>query len=136
MPERQHRLPSNYERLDEQITGPVLDSIVVAARSHGRLHLPGEYSTANRPPRHEVSITSTDKNNSAVYREERLLGDPGHYLVAYASGTTAIALASPRSSCPTKATEGGGAEISAKSSANVPRFRQLQREAHRPHNLA
>jgi hypothetical protein len=83
MPERQHRLPSNYERLDEQITGPVLDSIVVAARSHGRLHLPGEYSTANRPPRHEVSITSADKNNSAVYREERLLGDPGHYLVAY-----------------------------------------------------
>jgi hypothetical protein len=83
MPERKHNLPSSYQQLNDQIIGPVADSIVISPRSHGRLHLPGEHSTASRPPAHQVKITSTDPDNTSVYREERLLGDPGHYLVTY-----------------------------------------------------
>jgi hypothetical protein len=54
MPDRKRNLPSHYDRLDDQITGPVLDAIVIHPRSHGRLHMPGEYSTDNRPPGHRV----------------------------------------------------------------------------------
>jgi len=36
MSERKHNLHSHYERLGDQITGPVLDSIVIHSRSHGR----------------------------------------------------------------------------------------------------
>lgn len=83
MPERTHNLQPGYDRLDDQITGPVLDSIVIHPRSHGRLHMPGEYSTDNRPGAHEVKITSTATDNQGVYTEERLLGGPERYLVTY-----------------------------------------------------
>ena len=36
MSECKHNLHSHYERLDDQITGPVLDSIVIHPRSRGR----------------------------------------------------------------------------------------------------
>jgi hypothetical protein len=36
MPERKHNLHSHYERLGDQITGPVLGSIVIHPRSQGR----------------------------------------------------------------------------------------------------
>jgi hypothetical protein len=83
MPGRKHTLPSVYQRLDDQITGDVLDSIVIHPRSHGRLHMPGEYSTERRPSAHQVKITSTATDNQGVDHEERLLGGPGHYLVTY-----------------------------------------------------
>jgi len=83
MPERKHNLPSLYDRLDDQITGDVADSIVIHPRSHGRLHMPGEWSTDNRPPGHQVKVTSTANDNQGVYTEERLLGGPEHYLVTY-----------------------------------------------------
>jgi hypothetical protein len=54
MPERGHNLPTNFNRLDDQITGPVLDAIMVYPHSHGILHLPGEYSTGSRPAPHKV----------------------------------------------------------------------------------
>ncbi len=38
MPERTHNQPTDYDRPDGQITGPVVDSIVISARSHGRLY--------------------------------------------------------------------------------------------------
>ena len=41
MPERKHDVPSSYEQLAGEITGPVVDSIVISPRSHGRLRLPG-----------------------------------------------------------------------------------------------
>jgi hypothetical protein len=81
--ERKHRLKSGYDRLEDQITGPVLDSIIVRPRSHGRLHMPGEYSTDNRPPAHRVRINGGAGDNPGVYHEERLLGGPDHYLVTY-----------------------------------------------------
>jgi hypothetical protein len=83
MPERKHNLPSAYQRLDNQITGPVTDSIVISARSHGKLHLPGEHSTDNRPPAHQVKIISTDPDNTSVYTEQRQLGSAERYLVSY-----------------------------------------------------
>lgn len=83
MPERKHNLPDGYDRLEDQITGPVLDSIVVHPRSRGRLHLSGEWSTDNRPPGHRVKIVSTDPDNTSVYTEQHELGDPGHYVVNY-----------------------------------------------------
>jgi hypothetical protein len=83
MPERKHSLPDGYDRLEDQITGPVLDSIVIHPRSHGRLHLDREWSTDTRPPGHRVKLVSTAPDNTSVYTEERLLGSPEHYLVSY-----------------------------------------------------
>ena len=48
MPESEHSLRARYDRLGDQIDGPVLDAIVVHPRSRGILSLPGEYST-DRP---------------------------------------------------------------------------------------
>jgi len=83
MPERKHNLPTNYERLDDQITGDVLDSILVHARSRGALHLPGEYSTTSPAPPHSADITSADTGNQGCYKERRNLGGPDHYTVTY-----------------------------------------------------
>jgi hypothetical protein len=83
MPERKHNLPDGYARLEDQITGGVVDSILIHPRSHGRLHMPGEYSTDNRPPAHRVHRTSTATDNQGVYYEQRLLGGPERYLVTY-----------------------------------------------------
>ena len=83
MPERKHNLPSMFSRLDDQVTGPVLDAIVIRPRSHGRLYLPGEWSTSSRPPRHEVKVTSSDPDNQGVYAEERLGGSAERSTVTY-----------------------------------------------------
>jgi hypothetical protein len=83
MPERKHNLPSRYDRLDDQIAGTVVDAIALHPRSHGRLHMPGEYSTDSRPPSHRVEHSSMAADNQGVYYEERLLGGPDHYLVTY-----------------------------------------------------
>jgi len=80
MTERKHNLPSHYDRLDDQITGNVADSIVIHPRSHGRLHMPGEWSTDNPAPPREVKRSSTATDNQGVYTEERLLGSAEHYL--------------------------------------------------------
>jgi hypothetical protein len=58
MPEREHNLPTQFNRLDDQITRPVVDSIMVCPRSHGILSLPGEHSTASPPPPHKVDVAS------------------------------------------------------------------------------
>ncbi len=76
MPERTHDLPTDYDRLDGQITGPVVDSIVISARSHGKRYLLGEYSTNNRPPAHEVKVVSTDPDNQSVHTEQVKRGSP------------------------------------------------------------
>ena len=67
MPERKHNLRSHYDRLDDQITGPVLDSIVIRPRSHGCLHMPGEYSTDDRPPGH-VRVLGEDHPQTKIVR--------------------------------------------------------------------
>jgi hypothetical protein len=83
MPERKHSLPDGYDRLEDQITSDVADSIVIHPRSHGRLHLDGEWSTESRPPGHQVKLVSTAPDNTSVYTEERMLGSSDHYLVTY-----------------------------------------------------
>ncbi len=74
MTECKHNLPTAYDRLEDQITGDVLDSIVIHPRSHGRLHMPGQWSTDNRPPAHEVNRSSSDPDNQGVDYEERPVG--------------------------------------------------------------
>lgn len=83
MPERKHNLPTMFRRLDDEITGDVLDAIVIDPRSRGILYLPCEYSTDNRPPGRRVKITSTDPDNTSVYIEQHELGGPDHYAVNY-----------------------------------------------------
>lgn len=83
MPERKHNLPDGYDRLEDQITGDVADSIVIHPRSRGRLYLDGEWSTGNRPPGLQVKITSTDPDNASVYTERREGDGPDHYVVNY-----------------------------------------------------
>lgn len=83
MPERKHNLPTMFNRLDDQITGDVLDAIVIDPRSRGILSVPGEYSTDSRPPGHRVKITSTDPDNGSVYTDQNQLGRPDHYVVNY-----------------------------------------------------
>jgi hypothetical protein len=83
MSERKHNLPTMFSRLDDQITGDVLDAIAIHPRSRGMLFMPGEYSTASRPPGHLVKITSTDPDNASVYTEQHELGGPDHYVVNY-----------------------------------------------------
>jgi hypothetical protein len=83
MSQRKHHLPSRYDRLRDQITGPVLDSIVVYDRSHGRLHLPGQYGTDNPPPAHDIEIVSTDTDNQGIQTELIERGSPELYAVSY-----------------------------------------------------
>jgi hypothetical protein len=83
MQEPAHHLPTDYDRLEGQITGPVADSIVISARSHGRLVLPGQYSTGNRPPAHQVKVVSTDPDNESVCTEQVQRGSPEGYTVGY-----------------------------------------------------
>lgn len=77
---KQRKLPSSYQRLDEQINDTVVDAIELSPRSGGRLSLPGEYSTANRPPRHVVRIAAA---GPGVNYEEKLLGSAENYHVTY-----------------------------------------------------
>ena len=83
MPERKHNLPTALSRLDNQITGPVLDSIVINPRSRGILYMPGEYSTSSRAPAHRVEKTSTDPDNQGVYHEQIQRGSAERYTVSY-----------------------------------------------------
>lgn len=83
MPERRHNLPTMFSRLDDQITGDVLDAIAIHPRSHGRLYLPGEWSTDNRPPAHEVKRSSSDPDNQGVDYQERPVGSAGRYTLTY-----------------------------------------------------
>jgi len=83
MPERKHKLPTVFSRLDDQINGPVLDAIMIYPRSRGILCLRGEYGTDSRPPAHQVNVVSTDRDNQGVYTEQIQRGSPGHYLVSY-----------------------------------------------------
>lgn len=83
MPERKHKLPSCYERLDARISGPVIDSIVIDPRSRGRLYLPGGYSTEDRPPLHRVVPLSADSENQGVYTEQRQVGNAERYTVTW-----------------------------------------------------
>ena len=49
MPESEHSLPTRYDRLGDQIDGPVLDAIVVHPVCRGMLSLPGEYHSTDSP---------------------------------------------------------------------------------------
>lgn len=83
MTERKHNLPSRYDRQDDQITGSVVDAIVISPRSCGTLYMPGEHSTEKRPPAHQVKITSTDPGNQGVDCDQVQRGRPEHYYLSY-----------------------------------------------------
>jgi hypothetical protein len=83
MPAPEHNLPTQFNRLDDQITGYVLDAIMIYPRSRGTLYLPGEYSTDSKPPAHKVNIGTGDPGNPGVYTQENQLGGPDHYMVNY-----------------------------------------------------
>ena len=76
-------LPTRYNRLDDQITGPVVDAIVIEPHSRGVLRMPGEWSTDNEPPAHKVECSTTDTDDQGAGYEERALGGPGHYVLTY-----------------------------------------------------
>jgi hypothetical protein len=81
MPEPKRNLPTQFNRLDDQITGNVLDAIMVYPRSRGILYLPGEYSTTSRPPAHKVDIGTGEPGNPGAYTQENQPGSPDHYVV-------------------------------------------------------
>jgi hypothetical protein len=83
MSESEHSPPTRYDRLGDQIDGPVLDAIAVHPQSRGILSLPGEYSTDSRPPAHAVKITGTDPDSHSVHTEQHQPGGPDHYVVNY-----------------------------------------------------
>jgi hypothetical protein len=76
-------LPSRYRRFEEQITGSVVDSIMVEPRSSGRLSMNADYSKAAPPPRRRLKIASTSPQNEGVSYEEKLLGNEDRYRVTY-----------------------------------------------------
>jgi hypothetical protein len=83
MPEPKRNLPTRYNQLDDQITGPVLDAVMVYPHSHGVLHLPGEYSTGSRPAPHKVEVATGEPGNPHVYTDQNQPGRPDHYTVNY-----------------------------------------------------
>ena len=83
MPEHTHNLPTRFNRLDDQITGPVLDSIMIYPRSRGTLHLPGEYGTASHPPAHAIKVVSTDPDSPGVDIEPVERGSAEHFTLSY-----------------------------------------------------
>jgi hypothetical protein len=81
MAQRSRNLPPHYDQLPEQIQPPVLDSIMVYPRSHGVLHVPGEYNTDRRPPRHDCMVTAAGDYGYEV--EAAQLGDENRYRQQY-----------------------------------------------------
>jgi len=81
MPE--HKLPVNYARIDENIAGPVLDSIEIHPRSRGVLYLPGQYSASSRPPAHQVKTVSSAPDGQGVHAEPVQRGTAERYTVSY-----------------------------------------------------
>ena len=79
MSQRNRNLPHNAERREDQISGPVVDSIMIAPWSQGALRMPGEYSTGSRPPGHQVKITATNRERCDY--ETCQLGEPARYSV-------------------------------------------------------
>ena len=83
-------LPDGYDRQDDQITGSVVDAIVVYPRSHGVLRMPGEYSRSlklgvkvNSPPEREVTITSDDGSTQGVYDRIRSIGPDERFTLVW-----------------------------------------------------
>jgi hypothetical protein len=83
MPEPEHNLPTQFNRLDDQITGPVLDAMMVYPRSHGILYLPGEHSADSPPPPHKIDVATGEPGNPGIYTRQNQPGGPDHYTVSY-----------------------------------------------------
>jgi hypothetical protein len=45
--------------------------------------MPGEYSTNNRPPAHEVKVVSTDPDNQSVHTEQVQRDSPERFTLSY-----------------------------------------------------
>lgn len=77
---KERKLRPNFRRLDDQITGNVVDAIVVSPRSSGRLTLSGQFSKQDPPPLHRVKIAAL---GPGVSYEQTLLGSEEKYSVVY-----------------------------------------------------
>lgn len=76
MPGPEHNLLTQFSQLGDQISGPVLDAIMIYPRSCGILHLPREHSTDRPPPAHKVDIAAGDPASPGVGTEENQPGGP------------------------------------------------------------
>jgi hypothetical protein len=77
---KQRKLRSNYQRLDDQIGGSVVDAIMISPRSSGRLSFGGGLSKDKRHPRHEIRI---DAAGPGVTYEQTMLGSQESYSLVY-----------------------------------------------------
>jgi len=75
-PDGGHNLPTAFRRLDDQITGPVLDSIMIYPESRGILSMPGKGGIWARMQTHLVEVISSDPDNQGVYTDERRVDEP------------------------------------------------------------
>ena len=78
---KERKLRPNFQRLDAQITGNVVDAIMISPRSGGRLSLSGQFSRQDPPPAHKVKTASTGPEG--VSYEQVLLGSEEKYTVVY-----------------------------------------------------
>jgi hypothetical protein len=74
------KLRPNFQRRDDEITGNVVDAIMISPRSSGRLSLPGQFSREDPPPAHKVETSSAGPD---VDYEQVLLGSAEKYVVTY-----------------------------------------------------
>lgn len=73
-------LRSNYQRLDDQIGGTVVDAIMISPRSSGRLSFGRTFSKDKRYPHHEVRIYAA---GPGVTHEQQMLGSEDSYSLVY-----------------------------------------------------
>jgi hypothetical protein len=74
-------LPMNFGRQPDQVTGPVIDAIIVNPRSYGQLSL--KFSEEHGPPDCEVTVTSDDGSTQGVYTKSRTTGDAAHLALVW-----------------------------------------------------
>ena len=83
MPERKHNLPDGYDRLDDQITGDVADSIVIHP-PQPRQAVPERPVEHGQPPARSPGQGHQHRaDNQGVYTEQIQRGSAERYTVSY-----------------------------------------------------
>ena len=74
------QLSLGYQRMDNRVTGKIVDAIVIQPRSSGQLSLPGGYSTASPPPAHRV-LTQAAGPEGVSYEKWAVGSDENYHIV-------------------------------------------------------